>query len=73
MSRGPGVRQADIDRAVAVLQARGLGIARIEVQAGGVVHVIPGAPLTKPDPSEQPADLDSWREKRRGGRASEGA
>lgn len=83
MSRGARVRQADVTHAVKALDAAGFTIAAIEVRAGGIVQVIPGArkppgvaaPDLTPPPAAAPDDGDelSRFRRERAGRASERA
>lgn len=68
MTRVPTVRTADVARVVKALAANGRGVARILIRPSEV-EIIPGA-LTDGEPAPQLSDLDAWREKRRGGRAS---
>lgn len=63
MSRGPGVRQADIDRALRALANAGQRAASIFIRAGGEVEIIPG-PLTPTLPAQQVDDLDARRARR---------
>ena len=62
MSRGPAVRRADIERAIAALKAAGYGIACVEVCAGGVVRVIPA--FTDAPAAAPMNDLDAFRARR---------
>lgn len=39
MSRA-GVRKVDIDRAIAVVEARGLSVAAVEIQRDGTVRIV---------------------------------
>lgn len=68
MTRVPTVRSADVDRVLKAMKRNGTGVARIFLRPGEV-EIIPGA-LTDDGPAPQLSDLDAWREKRRGGRAS---
>lgn len=72
MPRAPSVRQTDIRQAIAALKAAGLAVARVEIHAGGVAHVIPG-PLTPAPILEHPSDLDEFRARRNALRATQGS
>jgi hypothetical protein len=63
MPRGPSVRRADIERAVAALEACGHAVEAVEVMPGGGVRVIL-RDLTAP---ASPASLDeftAWNDRR---------
>lgn len=70
MPRAAAVRSADLDRVVKILVKNGLGVAMVEVRAGGVVTITPG--LTADAQGEQLGELEAWRA-RRAGRATKGA
>lgn len=76
MPRGPTTRRADLDRALAALDAAGYAPGRVVITPGGGVEIIPTAkpaagkpPLTDTPPAPQVSDLDSWRERKGGRRA----
>ncbi len=62
MSRVPGVRKADLDRAIKALKDAGCTVARVEVRPGGQVDIIPA--LTG---AGQLDELEAWRVKRASG------
>lgn len=76
MSRVPTVRKADLDRVLKALKDAGLTCGAVLVRPGGEVVITPApageAPptLTATPAGEQPADLDSWRVRKDGRRAS---
>lgn len=51
-------RQADVKRAVAGIVAAGLSVAKVEIDAGGKIVVIPGKPTTSPGNDNEWADLE---------------
>lgn len=66
MTRAATVRRSDLDRVLAALKAAGESIAGAEVQPGGAVRILTGAPVAVTD-SVPVAPLDAWREKRQRG------
>jgi len=76
MSRGPAVRQSDIDRALKSLARAGLAAASITIRAGGEVVITPG-PLTPGGVGGQPAppvdDLGAFRARKNARRAAQRA
>jgi hypothetical protein len=68
MPRVPTVRKADLDRVLKALKDNGQAAVRVEM-LGNAVTIFPGS-LTGDAPSPHLSELDAWREKRRGGRAT---
>ena len=71
--------KAALARAIAAMDAAGLGVASIVIMPGGEVRIIPGpklapgaASLTEPGAPREVDDLDSWRERKNGRRAAQG-
>jgi hypothetical protein len=64
MPRGPAIRRADIERAIAALKAAGLVVQCVEIGAGGFVRVIPAPMLTDGPLAPQLSDLDKFRARR---------
>lgn len=53
MPRAPTVRKADLDRALKALKDAGESIGRIEVEPGGKVTILTGAPAATLTPLQQ--------------------
>lgn len=76
MSRGPAVRQADIDRVLKSLANNGLAAASITVRVGGEVVITPGPLTPAATPGEPPApvdELDAFRARKNARRAAQGS
>ncbi len=62
--RGPNAfKQHDVTRAIRAVEAAGLDVARIEVDKGGKIVVIPGKPQQQPQSQNEVAAnaYDEWR------------
>lgn len=51
-------RQADVKRATAGVVAAGLSVARVEIDAGGKIVIIPGQPTIPPKNDNEWEDLE---------------
>lgn len=51
-------KQSDIKRAAAGVVAAGLSVARIEIDAGGKIVIIPGKPTIQPPNDNEWEDLE---------------
>jgi hypothetical protein len=69
VTRSASFRQADLKRALAVLESRGLAAASIILQPNGSVEITPKA-LTAESIEPSATSLDAFRERKRAGRSA---